>query len=96
MRSALARPPSRWVELIRQRPGAVCRATSSTSSSVESITNGARTTGASSLDQPAHQASFIRALGQGHAEVQAVRAAVHLLAGDGQGAIKIFGQDASV
>ena len=47
--SALARPASRWVELIRQRPGAVFRAASITSGSVVSITSGTSTPIASFL-----------------------------------------------
>ena len=93
MRSALARPASRLVELIRQRPGAVCKA------SFDHVrfggiddqrhANGRR----QRFDQAAHQLGFIGPLGQRGAQVQAVRAAVHLLAGQLESAVKIFGQD---
>ncbi len=45
------------------------------------------------FDHAAHQEGFVGALGEGHAQVQAMRAAFHLLPGDLQDAFKIFGQD---
>jgi len=43
------------------------------------------------LDHFAHQVAFVGAFGQRHAHVQAVRAAVHLLPGDLQNSIHVFG-----
>ena len=92
-RSALSRPASRLIELTIARPGIASSAASITSGSVESIWIGAGWVSEMRWTTSRIWTSSSCALGQRDADVQDVRAAVHLVLGHLHESVVVVGEE---
>ena len=90
--SSLSRPASRFTEFTIARPGICSRLRFITSGSVESIWIGAGSDERDALGQLAHLLVLVLALGERDAEVEHVRAALHLVGGDLEQAVVVVRQ----
>ena len=91
--SALSRPASRLIELTIARPGICSSAARITSGSVESTWIGAGWVEGDPLHHRRHLLVLVLALGQRHADVEHVGAAVDLVLGDLDQAVVVVGEE---